>query len=150
MKRKCKFLVKASSFPLGKMIYTGTTCRRLKMSGKLSHFCGKINFAAKPEFMAELEIARNANSKGTRVLMILGAKRSSTIATIHFPMLVVASNKEALHKYIIIERNLPFYKAQHPSLQKLHPGKEYMCSLIRQKVLSTNEKVPYNDEGLQC
>ena len=80
------------------------------MSGKLSHFCGKINFAVEPEFMIELEIARNANSKGTRVLMILGAKRSSTIATIHLSMLVVAMNKEAFHKYIIIERNLPFYK----------------------------------------
>ena len=67
------------------------------MSGRLSHFCGKINFAAELEFMAELEIARNANNKGTRVLMILGAKRSSTIATTHFPMLVVALNKEAFH-----------------------------------------------------
>ena len=76
------------------------------MSGRLSHFCGKINFVAELEFMAESETARNANSKGTTILMILGAKRSSTIATIHLPMLVVALNKEAFHKYIIIERNL--------------------------------------------
>ena len=82
----------------------------LKMSGKLSHFCGKINCVAELEFMAELETSRNANSKGTRVLIILGAKRSSTIATIHLPMLVVALNKEAFHKNIITERNLPFYK----------------------------------------
>ena len=47
-----------------KNIYSGTTCRRLKMSGRLDHFCKKINFAAEPEFMAELEIGRNANSKG--------------------------------------------------------------------------------------
>ena len=111
-----------------KNIYSGTTCRRLKMSGRLSHFCGKINFTAELEFMAELEIAHNANNKGTRVLMILGAKRSSTIATIHLPMLVVALNKEAFHKYIIIKRNLPFYNIQHPSPQKLHLGKEYVCS----------------------
>lgn len=120
------------------------------MSGKLSHFCEKINFAVEPEFMAELETARNANNKGTRVLMILGAKRPSTIATIHLPMLVVALNKEAFHKYIITERNLPFYKTQHPSPQKLHPGKEYVCFSTRQKVLSTNERVLYYDEGLQC
>nr|POE98717.1 hypothetical protein CFP56_59293 [Quercus suber] len=85
------------------------------MSGRLNHFCRKINFAAEPEFMAELEIVRNVNSKGTRVLMILGAKRSSTIATIHLPMSVAASNKEAFHKYIITERNSPFHKAQHLS-----------------------------------
>ena len=85
------------------------------MNGRLSHFCRKINFAAKLEFMAESETARNANSKGTRVLMILRAKRSFTIATIHLPMLVVALNKEVLHKYINIERNLPFYEAQHLS-----------------------------------
>ena len=133
-----------------KNIYSGTTCRRLKMSGRLSHFCRKINFAAELEFMGELEIARNANSKGTRVLMILGAKRFSTIATIHLTMSVVASNNGVLHKYIITERNLPFYKAQHPSPRKLHPGKEYMCSSTRQKVLSTNERVLYYDEGLQC
>ena len=120
------------------------------MSGRLSHFYRKINFAVEPEFMAESETTRNANSKGTKVLMILGAKRSSTIATIHLPMLVVALNKEVFHKYIIIERNLPFYKTQHPSPQKLHPGKEYMCSSTRQKVLSTNERVLYYDEGLQC
>ena len=101
------------------------------MSGRLSHFCGKINFVAEPVFMAELETARNANSKGMRVLMILGAKRSSTIATIHLPMLVVALNEEAFHKYIITERNLPFYKTQHRSPQKLHPGKEYVCSSTR-------------------
>ena len=59
-----------------KNIYSGITCRRLKMSGRLSHFCGKINFVVEPEFMAELETSRNANSKGIRVLMILGAKRS--------------------------------------------------------------------------
>ena len=93
-----------------KNIYSGTTCKRLKMSGKLSHFCEKINFAVEPEFMAKLEIACNANNKGTRVLMILGTKRPSTIATIHLPMLVVALNKEAFHKNIITERNLPFYK----------------------------------------
>ena len=82
--------------------------------------------------------------------MILGAKRSSTIATIHMPMLVVALNKEAFHKYIITERNLPFHKTQYPSPQKLHPSKEYMCSSTQQKVLSTNERVLYYDEGLQC
>ena len=80
------------------------------MSGRLSHFYRKINFVVEPEFMAELETSLYANSKGTRVLMILGAKRSSTIATIHLPMLVVALNKEAFHKYIITKRNLPFYK----------------------------------------
>ena len=133
-----------------KNIYGGTACRRLKMSGRLSHFCGKINFATELEFMAESETTRNANSKGTKVLMILGAKRSSTIATIHLPMLVVALNKEAFHKYIVIERNLPLYKTQHPSPQKLHPSKEYVCSSTRQKVLSTNERVLYYDEGLQC
>ena len=57
-----------------KNIYSGTTCRCPKMSGNLSYFCRKINFVAKPEFMVESEIARNANSKGTRILMILGAK----------------------------------------------------------------------------
>ena len=119
------------------------------MSGRLSHFCGKIDFAAEPEFMAELEITCNANSKGTRVLMILGAKRSSTIATIHLPMSVAAPNKEVFHKYIITERNLPFHKAQHLSPQKLHPAKEYVCSSTWQKVLSTNERVIYYDEGLQ-
>ena len=120
------------------------------MSGELSHFYRKINFAAEPESMAESETAHNVNSKGTTILTILGAKRSSTIATIHLPMLVVALNKEAFHKYIIIERNLPFYKTQHPSQQKLHPGKEYGCSSTQQKVLSTNERVLYYDEGLQC
>ena len=120
------------------------------MSGRVNHFCGKINFATEPKFMAESETARNANNKGTMVLMILGAKRSSTIATIHLPMLVLALNKEAFHKYIVIERNLPFYKTQHPSPQKLHLGKEYVCYSTRQKVLSTNEKVLYYDEGLQC
>ena len=120
------------------------------MSGRLNHFCGKINFTVEPEFMAKLETARNANSKGTKVLMILGAKRSSTIATIHLPMLVVALNKEAFHKHIVTERNLPLYKTQHPSPQKLHPGKEYVCSSTRQKVLLTNERVLYYDKGLQC
>ena len=120
------------------------------MSGRLSHLYGKINFVVKPEFMVESEIARNTNSKGTRVLMILGANRSSTIATVHLPMSIVASNYGVLHKYIITKRNLPFYKAQHPSPRKLHPGKEYMCSSTRQKVLSTNERVLYYDEGLQC
>ena len=76
------------------------------MSGRLSHFYSKINFAVEPEFMAESETAHNANNKGTTILMILGAKRSSTISTIHFPMLVVALNEEAFHKYIITERNL--------------------------------------------
>ena len=120
------------------------------MSSRLIHFCRKINFAAKPEFMAEKKTTHNANGKSTRVLMILGARRSSTIATIHFPMLVVALNKEAFQKYIVTERNLPLYKTQHPSPQKLHPGKEYMCSSTRQKVLSTNERVLYYDEELQC
>ena len=76
------------------------------MRGRLNHFCGKINFAAEPEFMVESEIACNANNKGTTILMILGAQRSSTISTIHLPMLVVALNEEAFHKYIITERNL--------------------------------------------
>ena len=120
------------------------------MSGRLNHFCGKINFVTKLEFMAESETTYNINSKGTRVLMILGPKRSSTIATIHLPMLVVALNKEAFHKYIVTERNLPFYKTQHPSPHKLHPGKEYVCYSTRQKVLSTNERALYYDEGLQC
>ena len=99
--------------------------------------------------MAKLEIACNANNKGTRVLMILGAKRSSTIATIHLPMSVVAPNNGVL-KNIITKRSLPFYKAQDPSPQKLHSGEEYMCFSTQQKVLSTNEKVLYYDEGLQC
>ena len=94
--------MKASSFPLGKISIVAPEF----MSGRLSHFCGKINFAAEPEFMAGSETARNENSKGTTVLMIVGAKRSSTIATIHLPMLTVALNKEAFHKYIITERNL--------------------------------------------
>ena len=94
--------MKASSFPLGKIFIVAPEF----MSGRLSHFCGKINFATEPEFMAGSETARNENSKGTTVLMIMGAKRSSTIATIHLPMLVVALNKEAFHKYIITERNL--------------------------------------------
>ena len=119
--------MKASSFPLGKISIVAPLVGAL-ISGRLSHFCGKINFAVEPVFMAESKTARNANSKGTRVLMILGAKRFSTIATIHLPILVVALNKEVFHKYIIIERNLPFYKTQHRSLQKLHPGKEYVCS----------------------
>ena len=120
------------------------------MSGRLSYFCKKINFATKPEFMAKSKIACNANGKGTRVLMILGARRSSTIATIHLPMLVVAPNKEVLHKYIITKRNLPFYKAQHPSPQKLHPGEEYMYSSTQQKALLANERVLYYDKGFQC
>ena len=93
-----------------KNIYSSTTCRCLKMSGRLSHFCRKINFAAKPEFMAEKKTTHNANGKSTRVLMILGARRSSTIATIHFPMLVIALNNGVPLKYIITERSLPFYK----------------------------------------
>ena len=47
-----------------KKTYSGTTCKRLKMSNKLNHFCKKINFVAKPEFMAESETTRNASSKG--------------------------------------------------------------------------------------
>ena len=109
-RRRClkseDFSWKHPHFPLEKNIYSGTTCRRLKMSGRLNHFCGKINFAAEPEFMAGSETARNENSKGTTVLIIVGATRSSTIATIHLPMLVVALNKEAFHKHIITERNL--------------------------------------------
>ena len=68
--------MKASSFPLGKISIVAPLVGALKMSGRLSHFCGKINFAVEPKFMAELETAHNANNKGTRVLMILGAKRS--------------------------------------------------------------------------
>ena len=41
-----------------KNIYSGTTCRRLKKSGRLNHFYGKINFAAELEFMVESELAR--------------------------------------------------------------------------------------------
>ena len=106
MKRMWRFLMKNILISHWKNIYSGTSCRRLKLSGRLNHFCRKINFVAEPEFMAESETARNANSKWTTVLMILGAKRSSTIATIHLPMLVVALNKEGFHKYIITERNL--------------------------------------------
>ena len=120
--RKClkgeDFSWKHLHFPLEKISIVAPEF----MSGSLSHFCGKINFAAKPEFMAGSEIARNENSKGTTVLMIMGAKRSSTIATIHLPMLVVALNKEAFHKYIITERNLPdptSFSAETSSWQRI-------------------------------
>ena len=99
--------------------------------------------------MIESETTCNANSKGIKVLMILGAWRSSTIATIHLPMSVVAPNNGVL-KYIITKRSLPFYKAQDPSPQKLHSGEEYMCSSTQQKALSANERVLHYDEGLQC
>ena len=33
------------------------------MSDKLSHFCRKINFVAKPEFMAESKTTHNVNGK---------------------------------------------------------------------------------------
>ena len=56
------FSRKHPHYPL-KNIYSGTTCRLLKMSGKLNHFYRKINFVAKPEFMAESKIARNVNGK---------------------------------------------------------------------------------------
>ena len=117
------------------------------MSGRLNHFCEKINFAAELEFMAESELARNANSKGTTVLMILGAKRSSTIATIHLPMLVVALNKDTFHKYIITERNLQdptSFSAETSSWQRIRVFFNPAENII------SRERVLYYDKGLQC
>ena len=94
--------MKASSFPLGKNIYSGTRIYEWQPQSLLR----KDQFCSRTRIYGRIRNSRNENSKGTTVLMIMGAKRSTTIATIHLPMLVVALNKEAFHKYIITERNL--------------------------------------------
>nr|POE88889.1 hypothetical protein CFP56_47442 [Quercus suber] len=51
---------------------------RLKMSGRLSHFCGKINFAVELEFMAGSEIANSEGDVTNRNNLILSTTNLAT------------------------------------------------------------------------
>ena len=117
-------------------IYISTTCRRLKMSGRLSHLYRKINFAistTKSEFVVESESGRSANGKGTWVLimactiyMILGARRSYIIAATMKKLLRPSMNTSSLTEACIFAKlkNFILAKKMH-KLYSVKPGKRH-------------------------